>query len=611
MQKKLLQLSGSVIGTIVVCWFFSGCGGEKKIENKTIAPIATIGTVRDSFPRSQTLYVGGFQWGAPSSFNPLAITPAWPITGNMNLIYEALFGFDLLDGSLKGILGKSFEFHGDVLQVILNENARWHTGAPVTADDVIYSYNLHKKYTTYFSNTWKYITEINKISDYEVQFVLSKDNRNPLALRDIIASLQILPQKIMGALEKDAFDKVAAEAGTAPSNADVLNKIREFKNDIKPVGSGPYTLKTYTDDKIVLQRVDGYWGNILYGGKDAAPRYIIHQAFGSNDSFNLALREGKLDLSQTFFPKIWEGFSNGVGTWYASEPYYIPGIVPALLMSVTKKPFNDVNFRRAVAHAIDYTKIRIEAMYGYTPELKPGLIVPFGSEKELYSDKDAVAFGKLYDPKKARAILKAAGYTWNANGMLNLTNAKGEPLTLFATCPAGWTDWEATIKIAVEGMRAIGIDVKEQFLEYQVWDNNLKNGLFDFTMKTPHPLQAPSLPWSRFDQVMSSHDLLPVGEVMFYNEGRYKNPQADSLLKEILEIIDPEKFKKTYQTINQLFMREMPVIPLMYRPWLFYQFSTKYWTNYPTEQNPYAPPQCLMVGAGVRGLWGITSNTSN
>jgi peptide/nickel transport system substrate-binding protein len=55
-------------------------------------------------------------------------------------------------------------------------------------------------------------------------------------------------------------------------------------------------------------------------------------------------------------------------------------------------------------------------------------------------------------------------------------------------------------------------------------------------------------------------------------------------------------------------MEEMPIIPLMYRPWLFYQFSTKHWSNFPTESNPYAPPQCLMVGAGITALWGIKAN---
>lgn len=591
-QFGLGILASLLLGTL------SNCGtGEKKAE----VPPSLGGPI----PRSQTLYVGGFQWGPPSSFNPIAISPAWPITGNMNLVYEALFGYDLRDGSLQGILGKSWTLSGEVLTVELQPDARWHNGEKVTPEDVVYSYELHKKYSTHFSNTWNFVTAVTASGSSGVQFVLSKENRNPLVLRDIIASVQILPQKVFGALEKESFDKVAAEAGTAPSNADVLNKIREFKNDVKPVGSGPFTIEKYSDTDIVLSRVENYWGDALRGGKVAAPKYIVHRAFGSNDQFSEALYNGDLDISQTFCAKIWEHFPQGVGTWYDKEPYYIPGIVPALLMSVTKKPFSDVNFRRAVAHAIDYKKISTDAMYGYAPELKPGLIVPFGSEKEFFSEEDAAKFGTLYNPEEAKAILKKAGYAWDAQGMLKLTNAKGEPITLFATCPAGWSDWEATIKIAVEGMRAIGINVREQFVEYPVWDANLKNGLFDFTMKTPLPEQAPSLPWSRFDQVMSSHNLLPVGEVMFRNEGRYQNKKADKLLKEIPELTDPEKIKAAYREINQLFMDEMPIIPLMYRPWFFYQFSTKYWTNFPTEKNPYAPPQCLMVGAGVSGLWGI------
>ncbi len=580
----------------------AGCG-----ERKAPDPGRESAAIPDSFPRAQTLYIGGFQWGPATSFNPLAVTPAWPMTGNMNLVYEALFGYDLLDGSLRGIIGKEYSIRKGVMIVTLRENVRWHTGEPLTADDVVYTFNLHRKYSTTFSSAWNYITSVNLIDDSHVEFILNKENENPLVARDIIASVQILPRKIFEPLEKEAFEKAAAEGGTAPTNADVLEKIREFKNDFRPVGSGPYTLQNYNNERIVLKRVENYWGNSLYGGQPPAPLYIIHRAYESNDKFNLALEEGELDLSQTFCPKIWEKFGKGVGTWYDKEPYYIPGIIPALLMSVTKAPFNDVNFRRAVAHSIDYEKIRNEALYGYSPPLQPGLIVPFGTEKEFFSADDIAAFGKLYDPEKARRILKKAGYKWGPDGMLQLLNSKGEPITLYATCPRGWTDWEATIKIAVEGMRAIGINVREKFLDYSEWDESIKTGMFDFSMKTPLPEQSASLPWSRFEQVMSSKNLLPVGEVMYRNEGRYSNSRADSLLAVIPKISDQKRLKEAYREINRLFMNEMPIIPLMYRPWLFYQFSTKYWRNFPDEKNPYAPPQCLMVGAGVRGLWGITS----
>src|SRR5690554_1655919 len=131
------------------------------------------------FPREQTLYVGGFQWGAPATFNPLAVTPAWPITGNMNLIYEALFGYDLLDGKLQGVIGKSYEFKGASLEVTLHEKARWHNGDHLTSDDVVYSFNLHKKYNTNFSNIWNGIVSVKKNGKHSVLFELDPEEYNP------------------------------------------------------------------------------------------------------------------------------------------------------------------------------------------------------------------------------------------------------------------------------------------------------------------------------------------------------------------------------------------------------------------------------------------------
>jgi hypothetical protein len=124
-------------------------------------------------------------------------------------------------------------------------------------------------------------------------------------------------------------------------------------------------------------------------------------------------------------------------------------------------------------------------------------------------------------------------------------------------------------------------------------------------MKTPQPESSPSMPWARFAKVMSSKQWAPPGEVMYENEGRYRNATADSLLRLLPTLTDKAAIKQTYRDLNVLFMKELPVIPLMYRPWLFYQFSTRHWTNFPTEENPYAPPQCLMVGAGIKALWGI------
>lgn len=550
-------------------------------------------------PRSETLYVGGFQWGPPTSFNPLAVTPAWPTTGNMNLIYESMFGYNQLTDSLEPILGKSYALEGRTLRVELHPEATWHDGSPMTSEDVAFTFDLHRKYNTLFHSHWNYIAGIETDGPHALVFTLSKENYNRLIMLDILSTTFIMPKKVFGPLESEGVEGL--------SDAAILAKIREFKNDSMPLGTGPYTLHAYSDQKIVLKRVDAYWGNqALYGGEKPAPVYIVHMSYNGNDKFNLALQQGDLDISQTFCPQIWNKFSKGVGAWLKEPPYYIPGIIPSLLMSLEKAPFHDVSFRRAAAHAIDYEQIRKVAIYGYSPPLRPGFILPFGNEKQYFSETDASQYGCGHNPDKARQILAEAGYSWGEDSLL--IDPSGEKIpTVYATCPSGWTDWETTIKIAVSGMRAVGIDVREKFIEYAIWDKELKNGLFDFTMKTPHPEKSPSCPWNRFEKAMSTKYYAPVGEVMYENEGRFRNQRADSLLIALPKLVDEEEITRAYHALNRIFMREVPVIPLMYRPWLFYQYSTRVWNNFPNAGNPYAPPQCLMVGAGVKALWRIES----
>ncbi len=44
-------------------------------------------------------------------------------------------------------------------------------------------------------------------------------------------------------------------------------------------------------------------------------------------------------------------------------------------------------------------------------------------------------------------------------------------------------------------------------------------------------------------------------------------------------------------------------MPLMYRPLSFYEFNASNWENFPTEENPYAPP--MWSGAGIQWLFKI------
>ena len=172
-------------------------------------------------------------------------------------------------------------------------------------------------------------------------------------------------------------------------------------------------------------------------------------------------------------------------------------------------------------------------------------------------------------------------------------------------CPQGWTDWEDAIKVIAGTFQEIGIPAEEYFVDYGVWDKDLRLGTFDLAMKTQTAELSAATPWTRFSQIMGPIGLKPVGEDAFSNQGRFSNDEANKLLDKIPTIRDEAELTLAYRELNKIFMETIPVLPVMYRPTQYYQFSTKHWTNFPTEENPYAPPQHLIVAAGVKALWEI------
>lgn len=600
--------------------------------------IACGGRGDSPYPRNETLYIGGFQWGEPASFNPLSDWPVtWPATGNVNLVYETLFAFNILTGELEPLLGKQYELEDSVLNVTLNDGTMWSDSTALTVDDVKYTFYLHKRYQTLHHSVWRFLdTVIVDSTRQSVSFVLDKKNLNPLTIKDMLGSVIILPKHVYLPLEdiaKAKNENLQNATNGAFENLVLADMLSEtFFNGT--VGSGPYTLREQSKNRIVLERVESYWGNKMRGGK-AKPRFIIHPLYSGNDDYNQALELGKIDVSATYCPMVWNKKRAGVGTWEAAEPYYIPGSIPSLLIShqprnvepvtvdnktynATKDVLKDAAFRRALAASIDYEMIRKKAIQGYAPRLSPGYIISSGIEQIYFdtesADKNGAFSSDTYNDLKTRqnrvkSELAAAGYTWiedsnNPGG--RLVTPDGKVLAdMKMTTPKGWSDWEIAVKVAVTGLRNIGVPVTEDYIEEDEYWSRLGLGQFDFIMKTPQADQLPSLPWSRFEKVMSSEDIDSVGVFIYANEGRYKNPVADSLLSVIPKLKKDAEVEEGYRKLNDLFMKEMPVIPLMYRPSEYYQFSTKHWDNFPTLETPYAPPSCLTVAAGVKALWQI------
>ena len=580
-------------------------GGCKDAEQKQA------GDVSDGFPRSKTLYLAGSQWGDPNSFNPLADWPAWPVNDRFNLVYEPLLSYNTLTGQIEPLLGKLAEQSSDSIKVVLNPAAKWSDGKPVTSTDVKFVYELGKRHkTAATAHVLDYISDIKVetigeagVKAEQLTFVINKAGRNnPLVVMDLLQAIRIVPAHI--------YEPKLAKLRN-------LAEVLKLKMDKAPVVSGPYNLLTYSNEKIVLKRRDDYWGNAaLFQGKLPVPEYVIHPIYKSNDAFAIALQKGDIDASQTFIPRIWLKKKDDVKTWYDKAPYFVPGAIPLLLINTTKKPLDDRNFRRAMAYAIDYKAVKELAVSGYSPDIKPGIIMPTGVESKFYDDSTAKANGSVFNPEDAKKLLSASGYksVFKDDGSLDyMVDSSGVRVpTLFIKSPAGWSDWEAMVSIAVKGMRAAGIDVREGFVDASLYWPSLPSGDFDLIMHKPAASVTPSLPWSRFESIMSSRNWAPVGSnnKMNENQGRYNspksktyNPRVDDLLKLIPTLSDEAALKVAYTELNTIFMQDQPALPLCYLPEQFYEFSTKHWLGWHNEKNSIAPPLLPWVGAATKALW--------
>ena len=552
-------------------------------------------TAEDSeYPRAETLYIGGFDWAPPSTFNPLDYDPNFPIDGNVRLMYETLVTYNQITDKLEPMLADSFTKTDSSIIVHLDPKAKWNTGAPVTVDDVIYSFHIDSILPTPRHGNWEYLASVTADNSNNVTFLFNKKNKNPLIILNAIAETSILPKAV--------FEPIIT--GAKEGKTYNFGKVTEFKNDSSPVVSGPYNLKTFSPDKIVLERNDNYWGNANHGGKKPAPKFIIHSLYNGNNHFNSAMTKGHLDVSSIFLPQIWNKAKDGIRAWSREEPYHLPGSITTLIINHQVAPFNDPAFRRALAHAVNFEKIKSRAISNYTPVIQAGFILPFGPEGRFFNKEDAAKFGYEFNIEKAKQILTEAGYSWNAEG--KLLDKQGNPVrTIGIECPQGWTDWEDAIKVITESFGEIGVTAEQNFVDYSVWDKDLRQCTFDLAMKTQTAELSAATPWTRFDQVMGHVGLKPVGEDAFSNQGRFRNDEANKLLAKIPTITSEEELTKAYRDLNRIFMETIPVLPVMYRPTQYYQFSTNHWTNFPTEENPYAPPQHLIVAAGVKALWEI------
>lgn len=529
-----------------------------------------------------TLFVNQGQWGAPTSFNPLSASPAFPTAGGqLQLIYETLVRFNLIDGSLQPGLATELRQEGDLLTLPLQQGTKWSDGQDLTADDVVFTFQLAKDNPLSYSTIWDYLDKVEATDARTVVFTGKSSPSNPGSIKASIASTYILPKHVW---EDHATDGSLLK-----------------QTNLEPVGSGPFLLDKYDQQQIALKRHDDYWGKAVFG--TPAMTTINHPIFKSNQDADLKLASGDLDVSQGFTSqiwKMWEDQKKPVATWLKDAPYYLPGNIPLIIFNTTVKGLDDARVRRAIAYSIDYANIAKTAMSSYSDTVNASLVLPTGFEKSYYDEAAVQASGWTHDPDAAVKILEGElKAEKGSDGIYVLPD--GTKLGGWTVqCPTGWTDWNTALEIVAKSAKAVGIGIATEFPQAPTWNQAIQNGDFDIAMNTYSGV-SPATPWARFRDALDSRGVPKVGKQAYRNYGRYTNDKVAALLDRAGAAVDDAELEATYAELDAIYREDVPCVGLMYRPLEFYEFNSSTWDNFPTSDNPYAPP--MWQGAGIQWLF--------
>lgn len=516
-----------------------------------VASMSGVTAAQSSGMGTATLTFGD-QDGSPTfteNFNPFS-----PVSlEGYDFVYEPLIAIGGLLGNPVPMLatGDKWTNGNKTLVFTLRQGVKYSNGQPFSAQDVVATFNLLKKYPALDTNgIWKEITGVSASGD-TVSFNF-KSVDIPFAQY----------------IEQTAIIDPAQFTGVNPVTF----------TDTDPIGTGPYVLDQFTPQAYTMKKNPLYWD----ASQIKVPE-IKEIALTSNTTSDLELSEGMFGHAVLFEPGIQQAY---VAKDPSAYHYYFPLASPVnIYFNLTEAPFNNVKFRQAVAYAVNRQQIYTKGEYGYEPPANESLLPPalYGS----WLDKSlAKQYAYNYNPKKAEQLLESIGYKMENGKMIG---ANGQQLGFTLEVPTGWTDWIADTQIIKQELGNIGINVTTETPSVNT----------DYTqIDTGHFQAALSFGWQEFNPyfvyyyILSANDSAPIGTAVGGindNAERYNNPTVTNLINELAATANVAKQHQIVDEIQKYTFEDVPVVSLVSAAsWNEYQ--TNEYTGWPTASNPYANP---------------------
>ena len=480
-----------------------------------------------------------------------------------------------------GLIAETMEWPADRSWVIFNlrSEARWHDGIPITADDVVWSFEtLVEKGMPFYRYYYSAIDSAEALSKHRVRFNFKESGNQELPL--ITGQLPVLPKHYWAS--------------------------RDFSTTTldPPLGSGPYRIQKFEAGRYIVQeRVTDYWGANLPVRRGMNNFDIIRtEYFRDATPIRLALKAGDIDFRLENQSKAWADDYNVavVDKGLLNKemvPHRQPTGMQAFVMNTRRTLFQDPRVRQALGYAFDFEwsnrtlfngqYTRTTSYFSNSELASSGL--PQGEELALLEHyrgriPDAV-FNQAYtipvtdgsgrpreNLRKATALLKDAG--WTVRDLKLINEATGVPFTFEVLLSS--KAFERIVLPYTQNLKQLGIEAKIRLVDRTQYMERYRQKDFDMLVAVWGQSETPG---NEQREYWGSDAADSVGS---RNLAGIKDPVVDELIELLVKSDSREQLNVRTRALDRVLLWGHYVVP----HWHIRADRVLYWDKFSRPATP-------------------------